>query len=132
MAPDLSRFGAVGYLRLQLRCPSGGQAIRRYERIRAGAAVFQMVGTRYGQRRILENRGLAHGEAEPAAFVEIVRGSRTSVRIASIDLWVGSVKSADGAGVWCNHRRRVRLADVMKASSNRLGFTAINNGSLAQ
>ncbi len=48
------------------------------------------------------------------------------------ELWVGSVKGADGAGAWLNHRRRARLADVMKASSNRLGSTAINNATRAQ
>jgi len=52
--------------------------------------------------------------------------------LGHLDLWVGSVKGADGAGAWLNDRRRARLADVMKASSNRLGFTVINDAARAR
>jgi len=48
------------------------------------------------------------------------------------ELWVGSVKGADRAGAWLNDRRRARLADVMKASSNRLGFTVIKDAARAR
>ncbi len=52
--------------------------------------------------------------------------------LGHLDLWVGSGKGADGAGAWLNDRRRARLADVMKASSNRLGFTMTNEAARAQ
>ena len=90
-----------------------------------------MVGKPYGQRYILEHHGLAHSEAQPAAPVEIARGSRTSVRIVSNFGW-NRPRAATGAGAWSNHRRRVRLADVVQASSNRLGVSVIDDGSLVQ
>jgi len=40
-------------------------------RIRSGAAAVQIVGTRHGQRHIVEHHGSAHGRAEPAALVKI-------------------------------------------------------------
>ncbi|NLA28179.1 MAG: hypothetical protein GX875_00770, partial [Propionibacterium sp.] len=42
------------------------------------------------------------------------------------------LSASTGAGVWFNYGRRVRLAGVVEASSNWLGFTVIDDGPLVR
>ncbi|NLA28527.1 MAG: hypothetical protein GX875_02565 [Propionibacterium sp.] len=79
----------------------------------------------------MEHHSSAHDEAQPAALVEIARGSRASAWLVSIFGWDRS-RAPTGADVSFNDRRGVRLADVVKTSSNRLGFTVIIVAALGQ